>query len=117
MMDGVVRAKRAEMARGIAVDRLDLDHACALVGQQHRAIGTGQHLGEVDHLQAGEGAGDVGHVKAPFRVPAGCEEIAHETVIRDLEDRRLLVLVDGDDDFESFMPARCWMAPEMPTAM
>jgi len=27
-----------------------------------------------------------------------CEEIAHETVIRDLENRRLIVLVDGDDN-------------------
>ena len=45
-------------------------------------------------------------------------EIGHETVIGDLEDRGVLVLVDGDDDLaESFMPARCWIAPEMPTAI
>ena len=56
---------------------------------------------------------------AELRVELGddLEQIADEAVVGDLEDRRLLVLVDRDDDLESFIPARCWMAPEMPTAM
>jgi hypothetical protein len=46
------------------------------------------------------------------------EQIADEADVCYLEDRGVVVLVDGDDDFaESFMPARCWIAPEMPTAM
>jgi hypothetical protein len=45
------------------------------------------------------------------------EQVADQADVGDLEDRRFLVLVDGDDDFESFMPARCWIAPEMPIAI
>ena len=45
------------------------------------------------------------------------EQVADQAIVRDLEDRRLGILVDRDDTFESFMPARCWIAPEMPTAM
>ncbi|OCC03513.1 hypothetical protein BA190_17380 [Labrys sp. WJW] len=37
--------------------------------------------------------------------------------IGDLEDRGLFVLLMATMTFGSFMPARCWMAPEMPTAM
>ena len=42
------------------------------------------------------------------------EQIANEPVIRDLEDRRFGVLIDGDDDLGVLMPAICWIAPEMP---
>ena len=45
------------------------------------------------------------------------EEVADDAVVGDLEDGRFGVLVDGDDDLEPDMPARCWMAPEMPKAM
>jgi len=51
-------------------------------------------------------------------------EIGNQTVVGDLEDRRPLVRVDGDDNLlmatiilESFIPASCWMAPEISTAM
>ena len=45
-------------------------------------------------------------------------EQSPRAVVGDLEDRRFRVLVDRDDDLRlSFMPARCWIAPEMPTAM
>ena len=37
----------------------------------------------------------------------GCEQVGHEAVIGNLENRRLFILVDGDNDLESFMPARC----------
>jgi hypothetical protein len=47
----------------------------------------------------------------------GLEEIGNEPVIGDLKNRRLLVLVDGDDDLGVLIPARCWMAPEIPTAI
>ena len=44
------------------------------------------------------------------------EQIADEPVVRDLEDRRqgslLIATMQRDDD----MPARCWIAPEIPTA-
>src|SRR5262249_50733482 len=43
-------------ARPVAVaDALDLDHVGAVLGQQHGAVGTGDALAEVDHLQPGEG--------------------------------------------------------------
>ena len=45
------------------------------------------------------------------------KKIAYEAVVGDLEDRRVGILVNGDDHLGSFMPARCWIAPEMPTAM
>ena len=44
-------------------------------------------------------------------------EIGDQAVIGDLEDRGLFVLLMATMTFGSFMPARCWMAPEMPTAM
>ena len=46
----------ANDARVIAVERFDLDDLGALVGQQHGAEGTGQHLREVDDADAVEGA-------------------------------------------------------------
>ncbi len=45
------------------------------------------------------------------------EEVTHQAVVGDLEDRRLLVLVDGDDDLGVLHAGEGWMAPEMPTAM
>ena len=46
------------------------------------------------------------------------EQVADQADVGDLEDRRVLVLVDGDDGLaESFIPARCWIAPEMPIAI
>ena len=44
-------------------------------------------------------------------------QVADDPVVGDLEDRRLAVLVDRDDGLRVCMPARCWMAPEIPTAM
>ncbi len=58
---GEVAAERLELivgmigaddARVVAVERLDLDDLRALVGQQHRAVGAGQHLREVDDPHA-----------------------------------------------------------------
>ena len=64
------------------------------------------------------------------------EQVSHKAEVRDLEDGGLGVLVDSDDDLgvlhtyhtnnsESMkylynhesLPAKCWIAPEMPTAM
>ena len=47
--------------RVVAVERLDLDDLRALVGQQHGAERTRQHLREVDDADAVEGAEDFGH--------------------------------------------------------
>ena len=45
----------AERARPVALaDPLDLDHLCAVLGQQHGAIGAGNALAQVDDLEAGE---------------------------------------------------------------
>ncbi len=38
----------ADDARVVTVERLDLDDLRALVGQQHGAVGAGQHLREID---------------------------------------------------------------------
>ena len=46
----------------------------------------------------------------------GLEQIRDQAVVGDVEDGRLLVLVDRDDDLGILIPARCWMAPEIPTA-
>ena len=47
-------------ARVIAVERLDLDNLRALVGQQHRAVGAGQHLREIDDPDPVERTQNVG---------------------------------------------------------
>ena len=45
----------AERPRPVAVaDPLDLDHVGAVLGEQHGAVGTGDALAEVDHLEPGE---------------------------------------------------------------
>ena len=46
-----------QMARAVAVNRLDLDHLGAHVGQHHAASGAHDHVGEFDHAQAGQGQG------------------------------------------------------------
>lgn len=40
----------------------------------------------------------IGRSQHVFEFGHDLEEIADEAVVRDLEDRRLLVLIDGDDD-------------------
>ncbi len=48
----------------------------------------------------------------------GREQVGDEAVVGHLEDRRFFgSLLIATITFESFMPARCWIAPEMPTAM
>ena len=45
------------------------------------------------------------------------EQVADDAVVGDLEDRRVGILVDRDDGAATpFMPTRCWIAPEMPSA-
>jgi len=44
------------------------------------------------------------------------EEVCGDAVVGELEDGGVGVFVDGDDGLRAFMPTRCWMAPEMPTA-
>jgi hypothetical protein len=39
-----------------------------------------------------------------------------QAAIGDLEDRRVLFLLIATITLEYSMPARCWIAPEMPTA-
>jgi hypothetical protein len=51
----------ADYPRVVAVERLDLDDLGALVGQQHGAEWTRQHLREVDDADSVEGAEDVVH--------------------------------------------------------
>ena len=46
----------------------------------------------------------------------GLEQISDQTVVGHLEDGGVAVLLMATMTFESFMPARCWMAPEMPMA-
>jgi len=47
--------RRTPRARVVALPRLlDLDHACAHIGQQHRAIGTGEDAREVEDCDAVE---------------------------------------------------------------
>src|SRR5438309_1135148 len=41
-------------ARHVALGWLDLDHVGAEVGQQHRAEGPGERLGQVEDAQVGE---------------------------------------------------------------
>jgi hypothetical protein len=48
----VVSIGRAEEARPIALRRLDLDHVSAVDAEQHRAIGRGDALPEIEHPQA-----------------------------------------------------------------
>ena len=55
----VVGVVGTDDARVVAVERLDLDDLGALVGQQHGAERTGQHLREVDDADPVEGAEDV----------------------------------------------------------
>ena len=48
------------------------------------------------------------------------KQIADYAQVRDPEDRRLGILVDGDNMFgclDADMPARCWMAPDTPAAI
>jgi len=45
------------------------------------------------------------------------EQVGDQAVVGDGENRRFFILVDCDDTFESFIPARCWIAPEIPIAM
>jgi hypothetical protein len=47
----------------------------------------------------------------------GVVEVCDEAVVGDLEDRASSSLLMATMTLESFMPARCWIAPEMPTAM
>lgn len=58
----VADPRRAERASEFALGRLDLDHAGAHVGQQHRAGGPGADLREVDDLQALECSAQHGDV-------------------------------------------------------
>ena len=50
----LVAERRAPVAHLVALRRLDLDHLGAVVGQDHRAVGTAEHAGQVDDLDAGE---------------------------------------------------------------
>jgi len=45
-------AKRRAQAHLLALRRFNLDHFGADIGQQARAIGTGQHDGEIQHANA-----------------------------------------------------------------
>ena len=57
----LVAVDGAELARPVAdAGGLDLDDVRAVLGEQHGAVGAGDALADVDHLQAGEGA-VVGH--------------------------------------------------------
>jgi hypothetical protein len=49
-------ALRAEVAALVAVVRFDADHVGAEVAEQRRAVGTGQHRGDIEHAQPLEGA-------------------------------------------------------------
>ena len=57
----VFREERPGEARHVAARRLDLDHVGAEVGEQHGAVGAGQHLGEVDHPQPAQRAAAARH--------------------------------------------------------
>src|SRR5262249_36772353 len=50
----VIGMKRPDLARAVAVERLDLDDLGALVGEHHGAERSGQHLREIDDAQAVE---------------------------------------------------------------
>ncbi len=53
----------------VALDRpLDLDHARAQVREQARAVGAGQHAGEIEDQQVGQRAGRVAHA-AEYSAP------------------------------------------------
>ena len=43
-------------------------------------------------------------------------EVANDAEVRELENRRVRVLVDRDDVLRDCMPTLCWIAPEMPAA-
>jgi len=45
------------------------------------------------------------------------EEVAHHAEVGDLEDRHLRSLLTATIVLDVCMPARCWIAPEMPSAM
>ena len=45
------------------------------------------------------------------------EQVAHHPEVGDLEDRRLGSLFTATIVFDVCIPARCWIAPEMPSAM
>ena len=67
------------IARVVAVERLDLDHLAPWSASSMVQIRTGQHLREVDHLQAGQGAGDVGHSKRLFEFRHERKEVPTKT--------------------------------------
>jgi hypothetical protein len=47
------RATRlADVTHGVALGRLDLDHVGTLIGEQHRAVGTQDHVGQIDDADA-----------------------------------------------------------------
>ena len=56
----VVGKVRRRAAGHVAPGRLHLDHLGALVGKQHGAEGSGQHLRQVDHPQSGQRAPALG---------------------------------------------------------
>src|SRR5215471_5819959 len=69
--DGALAAipavEAGQLAKGIALERLDLEHARPHVGEHHGAVGAGEVRGAVQHRDAVECAAQVGHQRADVR--------------------------------------------------
>src|SRR5206468_8473358 len=62
----ILGMERPDLACPVALQRLDLDHRGALVGEHHGAERAGQHLGEIDDAQPFECAAARGHLLAQW---------------------------------------------------
>jgi hypothetical protein len=58
-VEGVVRIRGQQPARALALERLHLDGLCAEVGEDHGAVGPGQHMRQVQNTNAVQRLGHV----------------------------------------------------------
>ena len=82
---GCAGERRSPGARAVALGRLDLDHVGAEVGQQHRAVGPGEHGREVAHDDAREWSGrGVAHTRLRYRSRPSSPRSYHRAMADDL---------------------------------
>ena len=60
-MQVVILGERTQLADHVSLGRLHLDDVRAEIGEDHRAVRAGEHLGEIDDPHAGERSASLGH--------------------------------------------------------
>ena len=82
-----------------------------------RIGGLGDELGRAERRREVRGTSPLSLLHQLGRAWGHLVHVADDSEVGVLEDRRVRVLVDGDDGARPCMPTSCWIAPEIPHAM